>query len=292
MDADIVKSDFLKCFEITNNPTDRIGIYFIRKWCENRHMSHKTVITPWLDELGCKVVTFNGTRCRSCIKDIPAVKQPKKQIEVLQEQCRYCKIEPIQNPIQVTGGYACKKCHLDRYSILKFVDVCMICNGISNCDETTANLYKSNNRENMRISTIKCYKCSRSDTMKLKRPCIYIWYCKDLDVTEEYVGKSQNMINRMISHKRSTTIKDESSDTKLYNFIRDHGGYERWEFNILETMPVDLASNQRSKWLREREKWWIERLEPKLNTVIPNSQTSVSFLSYTGTIDKDYCKMN
>ena len=133
-------------------------------------------------------------------------------------------------------------------------------------------------------STFKPPTIDHTNANKFKNAGIYIWFCKDMSVTYEYVGKSTNMLNRISHHKISSRNKN---DTKLYNFVREHGGCEDWEFNVLEVMPDNIPVLHQSNWLIKREKWWIERLEPKLNTAFTENPKAVSFLSYVGkNIDK------
>jgi hypothetical protein len=281
MNIEDIKGSFFKSFEITNSPIDKIGIHFIRKWCEKHYVSYKNMITPLLNELKCETIKYNGIKYKTGIKAIINNTQNiNKENELLYEPCRLCFREPIVNPVQTTGGYACDDCDTLRYERIKHVDVCVECDVISNCDKDTAKLYTENKLTNMRIKIIKCSNCTLKEFVKFRKSGIYIWFCKDLSVSHEYIGKSKQIVDRMISHKNCSNNKD--NDTKLYNFIREHGGHENWEFNVLELMPDNISARQQSYWLSSREKWWIERLEPKLNTAFTENPKAVSFLSYAG----------
>ena len=135
------------------------------------------------------------------------------------------------------------------------------------------------NNKNNKFKTPNVIHIDHTNMNKFKNTGIYIWFCKDMSVKQEYVGKSTNIFNRISHHKISSRNK---SDTKLYNFVREHGGCDNWEFNVLEVMPDNIPVPHQSNWLIKREKWWIERLEPKLNTAFTENPKAVSFLSYLG----------
>ncbi len=277
------KAEFLESFKITNNLSDKVSVYCIRKWCKERYIVCKTTIYPWLDELNCKPIKFNGTAYRTGIKLLPSKQEADK---IMYESCRICHEDIIINPIVVPGGYACKKCKNQSRSLKPNIIVCPCCDDLCG-EDTEKTLYKTNQLDNMRIKYIRCSKCSPNELNRFARPGIYILYCKDISVKEEYVGQSRNMIDRIVSHK--SCVGDKTKSVKLYNFIRDHGGYENWEFNILEVIPSNIPSNRISTWLNEKEQWWIDRLEPKLNSALKNNPYATSFLSYTG---EELCETN
>jgi hypothetical protein len=97
---------------------------------------------------------------------------------------------------------------------------------------------------------------------------IYILYCKNLSVKDEYVGKSVDIYSRINNHKSDCNSEvKKKSDTRLYNFMRQHGGFKEWEFSVLEVCPRDIIDKKEmSEWLTQAEIKWIKRLEPTLNT--------------------------
>lgn len=101
----------------------------------------------------------------------------------------------------------------------------------------------------------------------IKTAGVYVLYCKDLSVKDEYVGKSIDIYSRIHNHKSScNAISNKKTDIPLYNFIRRHGGFKDWEFNLLEECPRGLTDKKEiSDWLSETEIKWIKRLEPTLN---------------------------
>jgi hypothetical protein len=51
----------------------------------------------------------------------------------------------------------------------------------------------------------------------------------------------------------------------VYQFIRDHGGFENWEIVLIEK-AVDCSDKPT---LHARERYWMERLQAELNKYIP-----------------------
>lgn len=56
---------------------------------------------------------------------------------------------------------------------------------------------------------------------------IYKIYCKDVSVTDIYVGHTTNFIQRKYIHKAS--CKNLKNNLKIYNVIRCNGGWENWD---------------------------------------------------------------
>ena len=91
--------------------------------------------------------------------------------------------------------------------------------------------------------------------------CCYLIYCKDLDIKEIYVGHSVDFDKRKGAHLRlcnNSNVKDYN--LKVYKFIRENGGFDNWEFTILEE---DCE--------RIRERFWYEYYNylPQLNSDYP-----------------------
>ena len=91
--------------------------------------------------------------------------------------------------------------------------------------------------------------------------CCYLIYCKDLDIKEIYVGHSKNLHKRKISHlNRCMNSNDIGYNFKVYKFIRENGGFDNFEFTILEEDCEKI-----------REKYWYEHFDylPQLNSDYP-----------------------
>jgi hypothetical protein len=97
---------------------------------------------------------------------------------------------------------------------------------------------------------------------------VYILYCTDLQVKDEYVGKSIDIYSRIHNHKSLCNAElNKKTDVHLYNFIRKHGGFKCWEFSVLEQCPSEITDKIKvNAWLSEAEIKWIKMLEPTLNT--------------------------
>ena len=90
---------------------------------------------------------------------------------------------------------------------------------------------------------------------------IYKLICKDTIVNEIYVGSTVKARQKRYSMHRSV-CKSDSPDakTKVYTFIRENGGMDNWELEVIEVFPC--ASNNAKL---TREQYWIDLLKAKLN---------------------------
>jgi hypothetical protein len=91
--------------------------------------------------------------------------------------------------------------------------------------------------------------------------CVYKIFCKDATITDFYVGSTTNMDDRKYRHTLNCN-NGYHSDKKLYHsqvyiFIRENGGMQNWDFEILENCDKDE--------LKIKEQHWISTLNPKLN---------------------------
>ena len=60
---------------------------------------------------------------------------------------------------------------------------------------------------------------------------IYKLCCNDPSITEIYIGHTTNFTQRKNRHK---SCLNNNFDTKVYNFIRNNGGWENWTMVQLE----------------------------------------------------------
>ena len=78
---------------------------------------------------------------------------------------------------------------------------------------------------------------------------IYMIYCKDNNINYQYVGSTNNLERRKYNHKcRVMCETNEKHNLYVYRFIREHGGWDNWEFRVLEEYPCDTK-----RQLEERE---------------------------------------
>ena len=106
--------------------------------------------------------------------------------------------------------------------------------------------------------------------------CCYLIYCKDLDIKEIYVGHSVDFDKRKGAHLRlcnNSNVKDYN--LKVYKFIRENGGFDNWEFTILEEDCEKI-----------RERFWYEYYNylPQLNTYYPGRTKKESSKKYDNQI--------
>ena len=94
---------------------------------------------------------------------------------------------------------------------------------------------------------------------------IYKLVCKDVNITEIYVGHTTNLVKRKYCHKYDCYNPNRKNhNSNLYTFIRDNGGFEYWDSIVIEQYPCNNVMEA-----CERERYWIEKLNASLNMCIP-----------------------
>ena len=94
---------------------------------------------------------------------------------------------------------------------------------------------------------------------------IYKIVCKDPEITECYVGSTTSHSKRKSRHKSScNNEKSKDYNYPVYRYIRDNGGWDNWEFVLLEDYPC-----RNKKQLNIRERFWFEKLGARLNSIYP-----------------------
>lgn len=95
------------------------------------------------------------------------------------------------------------------------------------------------------------------------KPCIYrIRHKLDTDNKMIYIGSSFKFRKRRDQHKHICTNKDDRHyNTYLYQYIRENGGWDMFDCDILETCDAD------EEWRKQREQEYITAFKPKLNCV-------------------------
>jgi hypothetical protein len=90
---------------------------------------------------------------------------------------------------------------------------------------------------------------------------IYHFVCKDEMVAYSYVGSTTNFNKRKGQHKSSCNIETaDHHQYKLYQIIRDHGGWDNWDMKPIEEFPCENKIQQVI-----REQYWINQLKPEMN---------------------------
>jgi len=94
---------------------------------------------------------------------------------------------------------------------------------------------------------------------------IYKIVCKDLSINDCYVGSTTNFNSRRRDHKSNcNNPKIKKYNYKVYEFIRDNGGWDNWDMIMVEEFPCDNKLQ-----LHRREREFIEMLNATLNNNIP-----------------------
>lgn len=94
---------------------------------------------------------------------------------------------------------------------------------------------------------------------------IYKLCCKDLNITELYVGHTTDMRRRKSSHKSKCNKENgKYYNLNVYQFIRANGGWNNW--GMIEIERYDAIDGYDAK---KKERYWIEELKATLNIVIP-----------------------
>ena len=94
---------------------------------------------------------------------------------------------------------------------------------------------------------------------------IYKIVCNDLSVKECYIGHTINMTKRKYKHKSDChNEKNKGHNNKIYQIIRQNGGWSNWSMILVEEFPCKDKHEARK---RERELY--EQLGAKMNTLRP-----------------------
>ena len=93
---------------------------------------------------------------------------------------------------------------------------------------------------------------------------VYKITCNSPDVDHVYVGSTKKVKHRKYEHKYDS--KRETNTSKLYTAIRDHGGFEKWTMEIIESFTCDTFLEARM-----RERYFCEDLNADLNSVRPQA---------------------
>ena len=95
--------------------------------------------------------------------------------------------------------------------------------------------------------------------------CIYIIKSKDETISDSYIGSTTNFERRKYQHKHNinlyTCVKHKY---KLYQFIREHGGWDNFTMSILCHHSCECKHE-----LMLKEKEFVLNLMPTLNSQVP-----------------------
>lgn len=88
---------------------------------------------------------------------------------------------------------------------------------------------------------------------------IYAIMCKDSNIKDFYIGHTTNLKNRIHVHKNHYS---KYADKLLYKTIRECGGFDNWNFIVLQVSSFDDES-----CARQKEQDWVTFLNPTLNKI-------------------------
>ena len=104
-----------------------------------------------------------------------------------------------------------------------------------------------------------------SKPMTFENAVIYKIVCKDLNITNIYVGSTTNFTKRKTYHKGNcTNNKLKDYYYPLYACIRENGGWGNWSMILIENY-----SCKNKLELESRERYHMELLKTDLNKHIP-----------------------
>lgn len=105
---------------------------------------------------------------------------------------------------------------------------------------------------------------------------IYKIVCKDLEIKDVYVGHTTDFTNRKYQHKSACSCEnDKHYNYKVYEFIRENGGWDNFEMIEIEKYNCKDANEARA-----RERYWYEELNATLNSSVPNRNHKESSKEY------------
>jgi hypothetical protein len=129
-----------------------------------------------------------------------------------------------------------------------------------------------------------------------KNYVIYKIVCIDKTLDFIYIGSTSNLTSRKWDHKKRLTQSYRTGyNLKLYETMREYGGWDHFEFHPIEEL-VGVSKLQ----ARIREQYWIDYYKPNLNSanaytvrkeyMVIYNQTEGGKLSKLKTLEKRYEK--
>jgi hypothetical protein len=102
--------------------------------------------------------------------------------------------------------------------------------------------------------------------LSYENTCIYkLIHKEDYDNLNIYIGSTVNFRARKCQHKNACcNPNNKSNNCKVYQYIRDNGGWDMWDMIEIEKYP---CNDKRESLKRERE--IIDIFRPTLNTLDP-----------------------
>ena len=115
---------------------------------------------------------------------------------------------------------------------------------------------------------------------------IYRIVCRDLQVTDCYVGSTTNFDQRKASHRYACLdASSAKNNLKVYVAIRNNGGWDNWDVVVVENYP---CANKNE--LHTRERFHMEQLGATLNRKTP-TRTLQEYREEHKEEMAEYCKV-
>ena len=97
------------------------------------------------------------------------------------------------------------------------------------------------------------------------RYTVYKICCKDTNVTDCYVGSTKNLADRIKTHKsKCNDLESTKHNFRIYQFIRENGGFCNWVF-----VPLELVISDNKQDAYRAETYWIRNSNATLNSYKP-----------------------
>jgi hypothetical protein len=105
---------------------------------------------------------------------------------------------------------------------------------------------------------------------------IYKIVCNNLEITDSYVGSTTQFTKRKTLHKSNcNNEKSREYHFKLYQTIRDNGGWENWKMLEIEKFPCKDGNEA-----RKQERYHYEILHSNLNMQYPERSNKEYYIEY------------
>ena len=102
--------------------------------------------------------------------------------------------------------------------------------------------------------------------MNYENTLIYQICCKDVSITDVYIGQTTNFKQRKAQHKSScNNEKTKNYNFYVYKFIRENGGWDNWDMILVEK----LCCNDKLEAL-QKERYYVEIFKASLNSNVPS----------------------
>ena len=122
----------------------------------------------------------------------------------------------------------------------------------------------------------------RTKSIDYSNTVIYKLICNDLNVKDIYVGHTTCFRKRKSQHKVScSNEKRKDYNLKVYQIIRQNGGWNNWTMIEIEKFPCRDGNEART-----RERYWFEELKADMNTIIPSRSKKEYYVDNSEKIKK------